>query len=187
MLRFSLALPLLFFFVAAGGGAATKSPLALWFGSQTCPALDGLYSKRQPPYVKTGSDTLVVDVPQDVLVSQKPSVTVPWYVYDPKSNVALSHIGGDSEVVWTLRVIKGAPPTPLPKVDLSGAHTASGIKIGASAASVVRVLGKPLVIHACGMERYEYSDDSDPDFEQNDLDFTIKNGRVIEIVHTSWG
>jgi hypothetical protein len=37
------------------------------------------------------------------------------------------------------------------------------------------------------MERYEYSDDKDRDAEQNDLDFTIRNGRVIEIAHTSWG
>jgi hypothetical protein len=137
--------------------------------------------------VKTGSDTLVVDVPTDVVVKQKISAIVPWYVYDPKTNVALSHVGGDSDVVWTLRAVKGAPPTPLPKVDLSDAHTTSGLKIGSSAESVVRTLGKPLVIHACGMERYEYSDDKDPQAEQNDLDFTIKNGRVIEIVHTSWG
>ena len=170
-----------------GSSAAARDPLAIWFGSQTCPALDGLYSKKVPPVVKTGSDTLVVDVPTDVVVKQKVSMTVPWYVYDPKTNVALSHVGGDSGVVWTLRAVKGAPPTPLPKVDLSDAHTTSGLKIGSSAESVVRTLGKPLVIHACGMERYEYSDDKDPQAEQNDLDFTIKNGRVIEIVHTSWG
>ena len=167
--------------------AAARTPLATWFGAQTCPALDGLYSKRQPPYVKTGSEGLVVDIPMAVLSKQQPSITVPWYAYDPKTNVALSHIGGDSDVVWTLRLVKGAPPTPIPTVDLSSAHTSSGLKIGASAASVVRTLGKPLVIHACGMERYEYSDDNDPQAEQNDLDFTIKNGRVIEIAHTSWG
>lgn len=86
-----------------------------------------------------------------------------------------------------MRVVKGAPPTSLPKIDLSDAHATSGLKIGASAESVVRKLGKPLVIHACGIERYEYSDDKDPDAEQNDLDFAIRNGRVIEIAHTSWG
>jgi len=120
-------------------------------------------------------------------VKQKVSMTVPWYAYDPKTGVALSHVGGDSGVVWTLRVVRGAPPASLPRVDLSDAHTTSGLKIGASAESVVRTLGKPLVIRACGMERYEYSDDKDPDAEQNDLDFTIRNGRVIEIAHTSWG
>ncbi|MBV8725031.1 MAG: hypothetical protein JO350_06855 [Candidatus Eremiobacteraeota bacterium] len=114
-------------------------------------------------------------------------MTVPWYVYDPRTGAALSHIGGDSGVVWTLRVVKGAPPVPLARVDLSGAHTTSGLKLGSSAAAVVQTLGKPLVIRACGMERYEYSDDKDPHAEQNDLDFTIRNGRVIEIVHTSWG
>ena len=167
--------------------AAASSPLATWFGSQTCPALDGLYSKKEPPSVKTGTETLVVNVPTGVVWKQKTSLTIPWYVYDPKTNVALSHVGGDSGVVWTLRVVKGAPPESLPKVDLSGAHTTSGLKIGASAESVIRILGKPLVIHACGMERYEYSDAKVGDGEQNDLDFTIKDGRVIEIVHTSWG
>ncbi len=171
----------------AGSSAAASDPLATWFGSQTCRTLDGLYSKREPPYVKTGSETLVVDVPTPVLSKQKISMTVPWYVYDPKNSVALSHVGGDSGVVWTLRVVKGAPPTSLPRIDLSHAHTTSGLKIGASAESVVRTLGKPLVVHACGMERYEYSDDKDRHAEQNDLDFTIKNGRVIEIAHTSWG
>jgi hypothetical protein len=171
----------------AGSGAAASNPLAKWFGSQTCPALDGLYSKREPPYVKTGSETLVVDVPADIVVKQKISLTVPWYAYDPKTGVALSHVGGDSSVVWTLRVVKGAPPVSLPTVDLSKAHTTSGLKIGTSAESVVRTLGKPLIVRACGMERYEYSDDNDPNAEQNDLDFTIRNGRVIEIVHTSWG
>jgi hypothetical protein len=169
------------------GSAAARSPLATWFGTQTCSALDGLYSKKEPPAVKTGMETLVVNVPPGVAGNQKVSMTVPWYVYDPKSNVALSHVGGDSGVVWTLRVVKGAPPASLPKVDLSGAHTTSGLKIGASAASVVRILGKPLVIRACGLERYEYSDAKVGDGEQNDLDFTIKDGRVIEIVHTSWG
>ncbi len=171
----------------AGGSAAARPPLAVWFGSQTCPALDGLYSRKEPPPVKTGSEGLVVDVPTALLAQQKSSLTVPWYVYDPKTNVALSHVGGDSGVVWTLRVVKGAPPESLPTVDLSGEHTTSGLKIGSSAESVVRTLGKPLVIHACGMERYEYSDDKDRQAEQNDLDFTIKNGRVIEIVHTIWG
>ena len=32
----------------------------------------------------------------------------------------------------------------------------------------MRILGKPLVIHACGLERYEYSDSNVPDGEQND-------------------
>lgn len=166
---------------------AAGYPLAKWFASRTCPALDGLYSKKEPPSVKTGMETLVVDIPNDVLEKQKISMTVPWYVYDPKSGVALSHVGGDSGVVWTLRVVAGPPPAPLPHVDLSGAHTTSGLKLGATAASVVQTLGKPLVVHACGLERYEYNDTKDPSAEPNDLDFTIRNGRVIEIVHTSWG
>ena len=83
--------------------------------------------------------------------------------------------------------VSGRPPVSIPQVDLSNARTVSGLRLGASAVSVVQRLGKPLVIHACGMERYEYSDNNDRHSEQNDLDFTIRNGRVIEIVHTSWG
>ena len=169
------------------GRAAASNPLATWFRSLSCPALDGLYSKKQPPYVKTGVDGLVVNVPARVLSTLKQSMTVPWYVYDPRSGAALSHIGADSGVVWTLRTVRGRPPVSVPQVDLSNARTMSGLRLGASAASVVQRLGKPLVIHACGMERYEYSDNNDPHSEQNDLDFTIRNGRVIEIVHTSWG
>ena len=173
--------------LATARSAGANNSLATWFRSKTCPALDGLYSKTQPPYVKTGVDGLVVSVPKNVLLTLKESMSVPWYVYDPRSGAALSHIGGDSGVVWTLRAVSGPPPAPVPQVDLSNARTASGLKLGASAASVVRTLGKPLVIHACGMERYEYSDNNDRYSEQNDLDFTISNGRVIEIVHTSWG
>ena len=135
----------------AGSSAAARDPLLTWFGSQTCPALDGLYSKKEPPYVKTGTETLIVNVPTAVLLKQKGSMTVPWYVYDPKTNVALSHVGGDSGVVWTLRVVKGPPPTSLSNVDLSGAHTTSGLKIGASAESVVRVAWE-----AAGHSRLRY-------------------------------
>jgi hypothetical protein len=174
--------------VASPAASTTSSHrLAEWFGSQTCPALDGLYSKKDPPPVKTGNETLIVDLSANVLEKQQSSLTVPWYVYDPKHGVAISHVGGDSGVVFTLRVVKGTPPSALSTADLSGVHTTSGLKIGSSAASVVKILGKPLVIKACGLERYEYSDTNIRDAEQNDLDFTIKDGRVIEIVHTSWG
>ncbi len=185
--RFTVGTLAVMIVLSGARSVAASEPLAKWFALQTCPALDRLYSKKEPPDVKTSMESLVVNLPNDVLSNQKMSVTVPWYVYDPKNGVALSHIGGDSDVVWTLRVVEGAPPTPLPHVDLSGAHTTSGLKLGASAASVVRMLGKPLVIHACGMDRYEYNDTKDPHAEPNDLDFTIRNGRVIEIVHTSWG
>ena len=76
-------------------GAATADPLAKWFGSETCSALNGLYSKKAPPAVKTGADSLVVNIPQSILPSLKSSTTVPWYVYDPHGGSAYSHIGGD--------------------------------------------------------------------------------------------
>jgi hypothetical protein len=185
--RFVLGLLLTASMLPLPSAAAASDPLAAWFRSETCPALDGLYSKGSVPAVKTGADTLIVDIPPSVLPSLKTSMTVPWYVYDPHGGAAYSHIGGDSGVVETLRLVTGAPPHPVPAVSLSGAHTKSGIKLGDSAASVVRALGKPHVINACGMQRYEYNDTSDPNAEPNDLDFTIKDGRVIEIVHTSWG
>lgn len=175
-------------FLPGAGGSTKATPLAKWFGALTCPALDGLYSKeKDPPAVKTGADELLVRLPESVLPKLKPSMTVPWYVYDPKTNTALSHIGGDSGVVETLRAVDGPPPVAVAHIDLSQARTKSGLKIGATAQSVVQTLGKPLIVRACGLERYEYSDDNDPHAEQNDLDFTIRNGRVIEIVHTSWG
>jgi len=185
--RFLFGLFLAVATVAAPSSAAASDPLSRWFGLETCPALDGLYSKGAVPPVKAGADDLIVKIPQSVLPSLKTSMTVPWYVYDPHSGSAFSHVGGDSGVVETLRLVSGPPPHAVPIVDLSGAHTKSGIKLGDSAASVVHALGKPLVIDACGMQRYEYNDTSDPNAEPNDLDFTIKNGRVIEIVHTSWG
>ncbi|HEY3675476.1 MAG TPA: hypothetical protein VGK84_05750, partial [Candidatus Tumulicola sp.] len=101
------------------GTAASNHRLAAWFGADTCPTLDGLYSgKRVPPPVKTGSESLVFSVPTNVLWNQKISMTVPWYVYDPNAHVAMSHIGGDSGVVVTLLVVKGAPPASLPTVKL---------------------------------------------------------------------
>jgi hypothetical protein len=170
--------------IPMSGVAASSTPIAKWFGAETCPALDGLRSKTAPPAVKTGSDDLLVTIPQSVLPSLKPSMTVPWYVYDPHTGTAYSQIGVDSGGVETLRFVNGAPPHAVPTVNLSGAHTKSGIKLGDSAASVERRLGKPLIVNACGMQRYEYNDTNIKDAESNDLDFTIKNGRVIEIMHT---
>jgi hypothetical protein len=184
MCRLLLAMLLATATVSEPSLAAAANPLQKWFGSETCPALDGLRSKTTPPAVKTGSDDLIVTIPESVLPSLKSSMTVPWYVYDPHAGTAYSQIGVDSGGVETLRFVNGTPPHAVPIVDLSGAHTKSGIKLGDSAASVVRILGKPLVVSACGMQRYEYNDTNVKDAESNDLDFTIKNGRVIEIMHT---
>jgi len=141
----------------------------------------------QPPNVRIAQDTLVVHVPDSVLAHLKQSMTVPWYVYDPRTHVAYRHLGGDSGVVQTLREVDGPPPVSIPRVDLSGAQTQSGIKLGATAATVVQKLGKPRIVRACGLERYEYDDSRDPTAEPNDLMFTIRNGRVIEIFHTVEG
>lgn len=168
-------------------GAPAGDAVRTWFGSQTCPALETFSSTKKPPAVKTGSEELIVKIPQSALAQVKQSATVPWYVYDPHMHAAFSHIGVDSGVVETLRLVNGPPPEALPNVDLGDARTRSGLKLGSSAALVVSTLGKPLIVRQCGMERYEYNDTKDPNAEPNDLDFTIKAGRVIEIVHTVWG
>jgi hypothetical protein len=172
--------------VLGAQGATAHESLTHWFGARTCPALDGLFSKsgQQPPYVKSGNDYLIMTIPAGVTRLLKYSMKIPWYVYDPRSGVALSHIGGDSGVMETLRIV-GKPPVHLPQVDLSGAHTMSGLKLGATSAAVLAALGKPLIIRRCGMERYEYTNSRVG--EPNDLDFTIRRGRVIEIFETDWG
>ena len=54
--RFLLGMLLAASAVVGPSSAAASDPLAKWFGTETCPALDGLYSKKAPPPVKTGAD-----------------------------------------------------------------------------------------------------------------------------------
>ena len=112
------------------------------------------------------------------------SLPVPWYVYDPRAGVAYRHIGQDSGVEDTLR-FAGKPPVSVPQAALLASHTRSGLRLGASAAAVVATLGKPLIVKACGLERYVYLRyrEGAPD----ELDFTISNGRVVEIFSTLEG
>ena len=72
----------------------------------------------------------------------------------------------------------------MPTVDLSGAHTKSGMNSGDNASFVVgpRLLGKPMIINACGMQRYEYNDTNVKGAESNDSTSRSKNGQVIEIM-----
>lgn len=79
----------------------------------------------------------------------------------------------------------GKPPLSVPQAPLAASHTTSGVKPGTSAAGVVAILGKPFVPKACGLERFVYMRfrEGEPD----ELDFTIKGGRVVEIYSTLGG
>jgi len=109
------------------------------------------------------------------------SLPVPWYVYDPRAGIAYRHVGQDSGVQDTLR-FAGKPPAAVPQAMLSESGTKSGLKLGASVATVVATLGRPLILNACGLHRYVYLRERDgaPD----ELDFTIAYGRVVEIFST---
>jgi hypothetical protein len=154
---------------------AATDPYAAWFDAGHCAAFDGA-SNQQLPYVKSGQDDLVVTIR---VAMQKSFPT--WYVYDPKAGIAYRHTGQDSGVTKTLR-LASKPPAGVPEADLRGIGTQSGLKLGASAATVVATLGKPYVVKACGLQRYEYTRvrEGAPD----EIDFTIRNGRVVEIFST---
>jgi hypothetical protein len=123
---------------------------------------------------------LIVVIP----AAMRKSLPVPWYVYDPRAGIAYRHVGQDSGVEDTLR-FAGKPPESVPQATLSASHTQSGLKLGANAAMVVATLGKPFVVKACGLQRYVYLREREgaPD----ELDFTIRSGRVVEIFSTLEG
>jgi hypothetical protein len=164
--------------------ANPSDPLARWFDTLTCQALDDLES-ISAPVVKSGREEFQIALPAELEKSQSNSNVVPSYVYDPRAGVAFRHFGGDCCHLDTLRSVVGKPPVRVLQTDLSSARTSSGLKLGASAAAVVAKLGKPTIVRACGMERYEYT--ADREGEPTDLDFTIRDGRVIEIFATSGG
>jgi hypothetical protein len=163
----------------AAVGSTASSSLDRWFNAGRCAAFDR-GSTHQPPYVKTGSDDLIVVIHAEM----RKSLPVPWYVYDPRAGIAYRHVGQDSGVEDTLR-FAGRPPESVPQATLSASHTKSGLKLGASAAVVVATIGKPFIVKACGLERYVYLREREgaPD----ELDFTIRNGRVVEILSTLEG
>jgi hypothetical protein len=163
--------------------ANPNDPLGRWFNALTCQALDDLVS-LSAPVVKTGHEELLVTLPAAIANSSSNSNVVPSYAYDPRAGVAFRHFGGDCCHLDTLRFV-GKPPVRVPQADLSAARTTSGLKLGASASAVVAKLGKPTIVRACGLERYEYSRDSEG--EPLDLDFTIRGGRVIEIFADTGG
>ena len=157
---------------ATGSGSATALPfdaLARWFNSARCAAFKTAPWKSAPPIAKRVAD--------QVVVSGVPRLYESKYFYDPRNRAALHFAGTETSGALILRVSGPAPPG-VPQRDLSKIHTVSGIKLGSSASAVRTALGRPYIINGCGMRRYVYLK-AGPGLA--DLDFTILDGRVVEI------
>lgn len=176
--------------------AVLSDPFAGWFTGGDCEAMNHLSRAKQPDgtvedryditHLPSSMKVPRVQHDEDLKVTYKRLniETTPWfYLYDPRAGVAYRHTGGDSDITYTLR-FAGKPPPGVPQTDLS-VQTTSGLKLGSSAASVVAALGEPYITRECGVERYDYlrwhvgPDDL--------LEFTIRNGRVVEIFATFYG
>ncbi|MBV8372444.1 MAG: beta-propeller fold lactonase family protein [Candidatus Eremiobacteraeota bacterium] len=150
--------------------ASAIDPVARWFNVNRC-ATFGWDRPPQPPQLERASETIVFDrIPAQVLTRSR-------YFFDPTTRSALHVPRADSGVVITLREVSGQPPAGTPRLDLSSVQTTSGIKLGSSAESVVRILGEPKIVSACNQELYVYLRDEAYDT----LRFTISGGRVTEI------
>ena len=162
-----------------------SDPAATWFQAGSCPSFTGPYTHNppyggKPPLVSRALEALVWPASLRTMNLSRP---VPSYVYDPKHGIAFKTVGQDSGIERTLRYDSAPPPAGVPTADLSGFHTTSGATLGRSAASIIRMFGKPYIVKGCGIERYAYSTG-----EQEDaLEFTIQNNRVIEIYITVSG
>jgi 6-phosphogluconolactonase (cycloisomerase 2 family) len=148
--------------------ADLSDPIHRWFNAGRCPVFNDVRAEDTAPFTKLESDGVVFERPQKYGRG---------YYYDPKSHAALYYPSKDSEGTFTLRLI-GPPPRAIQPLDLA-LHTKSGISLGSSADSVVAALGKPKIVRGCGRQRYIYlrSREGEPE----SLQFTIDNGRVIEI------
>jgi 6-phosphogluconolactonase (cycloisomerase 2 family) len=147
----------------------TSDPVARWFDAGRCASFDGPHVADSAPLAKHDSEGVIFD---------RVTANTRGYFYDPKSRSALHYPNTDSGGTFTLRL---SPPAPadVARHDLSALHTASGLKLGSPAASVVAALGKPKIVRGCGLQRYVYlrSEEGEP----TSLQFTIDNGRVTEI------
>jgi 6-phosphogluconolactonase (cycloisomerase 2 family) len=146
-------------------------PIARWFNAGRCAAFNEMLwtDAHPPPLVRPGSDGVIQD---------HVTATTRGYFYDPRSRSALHYPNTDSAGTFTLR-LTGPPPPGVPRHDLSKLQTASGIKLGTGADTVVRLLGAPKIVNGCGLQRYVYLRNRDG--EPTSLEFTIDDGRVIEI------
>jgi 6-phosphogluconolactonase len=151
----------------------TVDPVARWFNSGLCAALSSATwnGAHPPPFAKRDPEPVFDHV----------NAMAPGYFYDPRLRIALHQPGGDSGGTITLRMAGEPPPREVQRRDLSGLRTASGIKLGSSAESVVSALGKPKVIDACNEHGYVYL--NSPVGEPLSVEFTISNGIVTGI---SW-
>jgi hypothetical protein len=149
--------------------ADTSDPVARWFKAGRCAAFDGATVADSAPLAKHDSEGVIFD---------RVTASTRGYFYDPKSRAALYYPNTDSAGTFTLRV-SAPPPAGVPRHDLSRLHTGSGLKLGSPASSVVAALGKPKIVRGCGQQRYVYlrSEEGEP----TSLQFTIDDGRVIEI------
>lgn len=153
---------------------AANDVLAHWFNAGRCSSFNGPYA-HTPPYVKHDPEYLIW---MPYMHGTRMSRATPSYLYDPKTRVAFRSIGQDSSGSRTLRTID-PPPKHLAEADLGALHTTSGARLGTSATTIRQMLGEPYVIRGCGLERYAYS--IDREVGGNALEFTVKNGRVVEI------
>jgi hypothetical protein len=172
MRRFPLAfgaLGILLGFVGSGPPAAAADPIATWFNSGRCAAFGGVTLADTAPVLARDSDGVIFD---------RVTANTRGYFYDPKSRAAVYYPETDSEGTFTLRE-SGPPPPGVLHHDLSMLHTASGIKLGSSATSVVANLGTPKIVNGCGLRRYLYQRSREG--EPTSLQFTIRSGRVVEI------
>ena len=136
---------------------------------------------KPPPTIKSAFEVLQFGPtfnPDAMVVVDKSSLERRLaYGYDPKAGIALRHQGGeDCCAAYTLRFV-GKPPIALPRADLSQNHVKTGLRLGMSAHNVVAALGEPLILRGCGVSRYVYRTSGPED----QLSFTIQNGRIVEI------
>ena len=159
--------------------AATVDPrIVRWFHAGDCPAFNGnvfrAYAK-DPPWVKNENESL--DWGRGLAEEQ------PIYVYDPARHLAIFRPRTDSDGSVTARIL-GPPPPGVPR-ESRIVRTTSGVTIGSPAATVVRLIGTPLIVKGCGVERYAYQRTRFA--EPTSLEFTVRAGRVVEIFENFGG
>jgi hypothetical protein len=147
--------------------AAMTDPIAHSFNAGECSAFSATpwSAAHPPPVARDKSESLIL-----------PHVTS-VYSYDSTSRTALHYPHADSGFTITAR-LTAAPPPSVSRSDLSTLRTTSGIKLGSSAAAVIRALGRPKIVNGCGQQRYVYTTDTEQSLF---IQFTITNGRVTEI------
>jgi hypothetical protein len=148
--------------------AITTDPVARWFNEGRCAAFGGVLESgpHTPPIAKRDSD----------FIFEHFNAT-PGYFYDAKRRIALHYPYGDGGGTITLQE-SGEPPQGVTRQDLSGVRTASGIKLGSHAQTVVNALGKPKIVSGCNQQGYFYVTSGGMPLL---LEFTFKHGIVTGI------